>query len=192
MIQVSDSAQQYFLRLMEQQDLEDVALRMLVIQPGTPAADCQLGFCSEGEQASDDVTVPLAGFNLYIDAASAPWLDDALVDYEPSDLGGQITVKAPNIKGQAPGADAPLAERVDYVLQSEINPMVAAHGGIVTLVDVTEDRTVVLQFGGGCHGCGMVDVTLKQGIETTLRERIPEIAGVRDVTDHAAGENPYY
>lgn len=192
MISVSESAQDYFRHLMEQQDLEDVALRMHVSSPGTPAADCQLGFCEEGEQAADDVRVGLSGFNLYVDAASAPWLEDAVVDYEAGEMGGQITVKAPNIKGTAPDDGAPLADRVDYILQAEINPMVAAHGGIVSLVDVTEDHVVVLQFGGGCHGCGMVDVTLKQGIEQTLRERIPEITGVRDITDHATGENPYY
>lgn len=192
MIRVTDTAQDYFRRLMEQQGLDDVGLRMLVSQPGTPAADCQLAFCPEGEQTAEDVVVPLDGFNLYIDAGSAPWLDDAVVDYETDDLGGQISVKAPNIKGGAPEDDASLAERVDYVLQAEVNPTVAAHGGRVALVEVTTDNVVVLQFGGGCHGCGMVDVTLKQGIEKTLKERVPEIAGVRDVTDHATGENPYY
>ena len=193
MIKVSDTAQDYFRRLMEQQGLEDVALRMLVSQPGTPAADCQLAFCPEGEQASDDVVVSLDGFDLYIDADSAPWLDDARVDYETDDLGGQISVKAPNIKGEPPDeAASSVAQRVDYVLQEEINPSVAAHGGVVTLVEVTTENVVVLQFGGGCHGCGMVDVTLKEGIEKTLKERVPEIVGVRDATDHATGENPYY
>ena len=192
MIRVSDTAQDYFRRLMEQQGLDDVGLRMLVSQPGTPAADCNLAFCPEAEKAADDVVVPLDGFNLYIDADSAPWLDDALVDYETDDLGGQISVKAPNIKGERPDEDAALAERVDYVLQAEINPAVAGHGGVVTLVEVTTDNIVVLQFGGGCHGCGMVDVTLKEGIEKTLKERVPEIAGIRDATDHAAGQNPYY
>lgn len=192
MIRVSDTAQDYFRRLMEQQGLDDVGLRMLVSQPGTPGADCQLAFCPEGEQESDDVIVPLEGFNLYIDATSAPWLDDAMVDYESDDLGGQISVKAPNIKGEAPDGSASLADRVDYVLQAEINPAVASHGGVVTLVEVTTENVVVLQFGGGCHGCGMVDVTLKEGIEKTLKERVPEIEAVRDVTDHSTGENPYY
>lgn len=192
MIRVSDTAQDYFRRLMKQQGLDDVGLRMLVSQPGTPAADCQLAFCPEGEQVANDVVVPLDGFNLYIEAGSASWLDDALVDYETDDLGGQISVKAPNIKGEQPDDDAALAERVDYVLQAEINPAVAGHGGVVTLVEVTTDNIVVLQFGGGCHGCGMVDVTLKEGIEKTLKERCPEIAGVRDVTDHTTGQNPYY
>jgi Fe/S biogenesis protein NfuA len=192
MISVTETAQDYFRRLMEQQGLDDVGLRMLVSQPGTPAADCQLAFCPEGEQESDDVIVPLEGFNLYIDATSAPWLDDAKVDYETDDLGGQISVKAPNIKGEPPDGAASLADQVDYVLQAEINPAIAAHGGVVTLVEVTTDNTVVLQFGGGCHGCGMVDVTLKEGIEKTLKERVPEIEAVRDVTDHATGENPYY
>ena len=66
-----------------------------------------------------------------------------------------------------------------------------AHGGRVRLVDV-KDGQVYLAFGGGCHGCGLVDVTLKQGIERRIREAVPEVVGVVDTTDHSAGENPYY
>jgi Fe/S biogenesis protein NfuA len=78
------------------------------------------------------------------------------------------------------------------VLDAEVNPKLASHGGQVSLVSVEADATIVLQFGGGCHGCGMVDVTLKQGVEKTLRERIPEITAVRDATDHSEGRKPYY
>lgn len=85
----------------------------------------------------------------------------------------------------------PIAERVTQVLEQQINPSIASHGGNVTLV-AEEDGVVYLQLGGGCQGCGMASVTLKQGIETALRESIPEITEVVDVTDHQGGENPYY
>ncbi|MBI3907411.1 MAG: NifU family protein [Pseudomonas fluorescens] len=83
---------------------------------------------------------------------------------------------------------------VDYATyqQTEINPGLASHGGQVSLIDVVEDGIAVLQFGGGCQGCGQADVTLKEGIERTLLERIPELKGVRDVTDHTQKENAYY
>jgi Fe/S biogenesis protein NfuA len=78
------------------------------------------------------------------------------------------------------------------VLEAEINPKLASHGGRVSLLEIDAGGAVLLQFGGGCHGCGMVDVTLKQGVEKTLRERVPEITAVRDATDHADGKKPYY
>jgi Fe/S biogenesis protein NfuA len=83
-------------------------------------------------------------------------------------------------------------QRVEWLLDSEINPALAAHRGRVTLVEITQQMEVVLQFGGGCHGCGMADVTLKQGIQQTLTEKIPEITAVLDATDHQSGKNPYY
>ena len=121
-----------------------------------------------------------------------PYLDDAHVDYETNATGGQLTVRAPKIKGVAPAENAALDERVRHVLETEINPQIAAHGGRVSLVEIAPENIVVLRFGGGCHGCGMADVTLKQGIEKTLRERLPEITAVRDATDHASGSTPYY
>jgi Fe/S biogenesis protein NfuA len=93
-------------------------------------------------------------------------------------------------KTQTP-QDLIIQEQMQQLLDTEINPGVAMHGGMVLLRGV-QDRDVYLQFGGGCHGCGQVDVTLKQGIETLIRERIPEVRQILDQTDHAAGENPYY
>ena len=92
----------------------------------------------------------------------------------------------------APDADASVVERVRYLIDAEINPKLASHGGRVALREITAEGIVVLQFGGGCHGCGMSEVTLKNGIEKTLREKIPEVTGVRDVTDHESGSKPYY
>jgi len=84
-----------------------------------------------------------------------------------------------------------LKERVQHLLDTSINPGVAGHGGFVRLVDV-QDNVVYLQMGGGCQGCGMADVTLKAGIESLIKEEIPEVTEVLDTTDHAAGRNPYY
>ena len=107
-------------------------------------------------------------------------------------MGGQLIITAPNLRGHKPGDGSNLAEKVTYLLNAEINPNLAGHGGMVSLVEVTDQNEVVLRFGGGCHGCGMVDVTLKHGIEKTLKDHLPEITGVIDVTDHSQGENPYY
>jgi Fe/S biogenesis protein NfuA len=77
------------------------------------------------------------------------------------------------------------------LLDTAINPAVAGHGGMVSLLDV-KDNTVYLQMGGGCQGCGAADVTLRQGVERMIREEVPEVLEIIDLTDHAAGQNPYY
>ena len=105
--------------------------------------------------------------------------------------GTRLTIKAPNAKVPMVNEDSPLPERINYYLQTEINPGLANHGGQVSLVDIDEG-IAILRFGGGCQGCGQADYTLKEGIEKTLLERIPELKGVRDVTDHSNKENAYY
>mgnify|MGYP001396679163 CR=1 FL=1 len=85
-----------------------------------------------------------------------------------------------------------IEDRVNYILYNEVNPGLAAHGGKVSLEEIFEESIAVLRFGGGCQGCGMVDVTLKEGVEKTLLEQIPQLTEVRDVTDHSVKENAYY
>jgi len=84
-----------------------------------------------------------------------------------------------------------LGEKVQYILDTAINPAIAAHGGYIELIEV-KDKTVYVRMGGGCAGCGAADITLKAGVEAMLKEEIPEIEEVLDTTDHAAGTNPYY
>jgi Fe-S cluster biogenesis protein NfuA len=101
---------------------------------------------------------------------------------------------APLVSGSVSASMLPPGEirrRVQQVLDTIINPAVAAHGGVVTLLDV-DRNAVFLEFGGGCQGCGMVSVTLKYGVERTIREEVPEVGEILDTTDHAAGRNPYY
>jgi Fe/S biogenesis protein NfuA len=192
MINITDTAQQYFHRLIEQQDDEDLALRISVNHAGTPGASCDLQFCPGGHNMPDDLELDFNGFKMYVARASEQWLEKAEIDFEEDATGGQLTIKAPGIKGSEPGKEASLEDRVAWLLETEINPALASHGGRVALVEITAEKEVVLQFGGGCHGCGMADVTLKQGIEQTLTRNIPEITAVKDATDHQSGTNPYY
>ncbi|MGH8933901.1 MAG: NifU family protein [Egibacteraceae bacterium] len=103
------------------------------------------------------------------------------------------TVASPAVGGAAPPADlsGPVPQRVVQVLEEYINPSIASHGGRAELVAV-EDSVAYLRLSGGCQGCGMATVTLSQGIEVTIKEAVPEIVKVVDVTDHAAGANPYF
>jgi Fe/S biogenesis protein NfuA len=191
MIELSEPALQHFRRLLQTQGGDAVGIRISAVHPGTPKADARLEFCEREDLQGDEWSLDCDGFALYVDSDSAAWLDGAQIDYASNATGGQLTIRAPKIKGSVPGADASLAERVQYLLESEINPMLAAHKGRVALESVDEAGVVYLRFGGGCHGCGMVDVTLKNGIEKTMRERIPEVSAIRDATDHASGAAPY-
>ncbi len=192
MINVQQSAQDYFRHLITQQEAEGLGLRLMVSQPGTPAASCELSFCDDKDTRPDDQRIALDGFTLFIESASIPYLTAAEMAYEKDATGGELVVKAPNLKGSEPDPDSPLTERIQYILASEVNPSLASHGGQVSLVSVTEEGVVTLLFGGGCQGCGMVGVTLKEGVEKTLKGQLPEITEIRDATDHSSGENPYY
>ena len=192
MIEITKSAQEYFGRLIAQQEMDDVGLHLTVLNPGTPVASCDLQFHVPGQSGEKEVEFNYEGFNLYVPQGSEKWLDAAKIDFEKSDSGGQLTIKAPGIKGDKPDDSENLETKIAWVLQSEINPGLASHGGQVSLEMITPENEVVLRFGGGCHGCGMVSVTLQDGIEKTLKEYFPEIKAVVDVTDHSTGSNPYY
>lgn len=192
MIEISHDAQDHFRHLLRTQGGDAVGILLSAVAPGTPKADARLEFCEQQDLSGEEWSIECEGFTLYVAADSAAYFDGAQIDYTHTPTGGQLTIRAPRIKGEPPGEDASLVERVRWLLESEINPQLASHGGRVALEEVTADGEVVLRFGGGCHGCGMVDVTLRQGIEKTLRERLPGITAVRDATDHSRGTRPYY
>lgn len=191
MIQISESAQSHFRRLLQNQGDDAVGIRVSAVHPGTPKADARLEFCEHGDLLGDEWSVECDGFTLYVDAASAPFLDSAEIDYTTVATGGQLTIRAPRIKGEAPAGDASLVEQVRWLIDSEINPQLASHKGQVSLESIDADGVVYLRFGGGCHGCGMADVTLKQGIEKTLVAKVAGVTAVRDATDHSTGSAPY-
>jgi len=191
MIEISSHAQSHFRRLIETQGGDAIGIRLTAVEPGTPRADARLEFCEPPDLSGDEWSLECDGFTLYVDGASAPFLEGAQIDFSDQQTGGQLTIRAPRIKGEAPAGDAGLVERVRWLVDNEINPQLASHGGRVAVEEITADGVVVLRFGGGCHGCGMADVTLKQGIEKTLLAKVPGVTAVRDATDHATGENPY-
>jgi len=191
MITISDAAQAYFRKLLQSQGDDAVGIRLSAMHPGTPRADAKLEFCDHGDLLGDEWAIDCEGFTLFVDAPSAPYLDAAEIDFASNATGGQLTIRAPRIKGEAPAEGASLVERVRWLIDSEINPQLAAHKGQVALESIDAEGVVWLRFGGGCHGCGMADVTLKQGIEKTLMARLPGITAVRDATDHSTGSAPY-
>lgn len=191
-IDISETAIEHFSHLIEAQGGDALGLRLDVSAPGTPAAQCEMSFCEADEVQTDDTVLPLGQYKLYVARQGKAYLEGASIDFVKDQMGGQLTIRAPGLRGSPPTGDEPLEEQVRYWLEADINPMLAQHGGRVALEAITQDKQVVLRFGGGCHGCGMVDVTLKQGIETTLKDKIPQITGVIDATDHSTGDNPYY
>lgn len=193
LVTLKPAALAHFTALLEKEAADQqLHLRIEVNNPGTLHADVGITFCPAGDQDPDDIAINFPHFILYVDQNSVAALRDATIDYKTTELGGQLSVSAPFIKGAAPSKDAPLHERVQYIIDSEINPNLASHGGFVTLVDIVDNTKVVVRFGGGCHGCGMADVTLKSGVQKTLMQQCPDITAVVDATDHALGENPYY
>jgi Fe/S biogenesis protein NfuA len=144
-------------------------------------------------QYSDDlgIVVPEADIEK-LRGATVDWSDDLM-------SGGLLVVNpnkpdpaSPAIDGRPPAdLSGPVSQRVMQVIEQQINPAIAAHGGSAELVAVEED-TAYVRLGGGCVGCGMATVTLGQGIEVAILEAVPEVRQVVDVTDHASGTNPYY
>ena len=132
-----------------------------------------------------DIVVESADLRLLVEPGSAANLEGAVIDLDPSAMGGALRIDNPN-----EGWRDPVAARIQEVLDRQINPSVAAHGGFVDLLEVRGGAAYV-QLGGGCQGCAQVDVTLRQGIEVAIKAAVPQITEVIDITDHAAGTNPY-
>jgi Fe/S biogenesis protein NfuA len=191
MITITDTAQAHFVKLLSSQE-EGTQIRVFVINPGSPNAECGVSYCPPDAVEASDTELKFNGFSAYVDDVSAPFLEDAEIDFVTDQLGSQLTLKAPNAKMRKVADDAPLMERVEYVLQSQINPQLAGHGGRVSLMEITDEGFAILQFGGGCNGCSMVDYTLKEGIEKELLQHFPELKGVKDLTEHQRGDHSYY
>ncbi len=192
MVEITESAQNYLAELLEKQNVDDIGIRMFVSTPGTPQAETCIAYCRPGEEKEDDEIVDYGKFKAYFENRSLPFLEDAKVDYSADRMGGQLTIRAPNSKMPKISDDSPLEDKVNYVLYNEINPGLAAHNGNVSLVEIDTKNFAILKFGGGCQGCSAVDLTLKNGVEKTLMESIPELAGVKDMTDHTDTTNAFY
>ncbi|WP_371187871.1 Fe-S biogenesis protein NfuA [Thalassotalea maritima] len=192
MIKISDTAQEHFVKLLSQQ-AEGTCIRVFVVNPGTAQAECGVSYCPPEAIEEDDIRIEYNGFAALVDKDSERFLEDAEIDFVSDQMGSQLTLKAPNAKLRKVADDAPLYDRVNYFIQSEVNPQLAGHGGECQLMEITEDGYAILQFGGGCNGCSQIDLTVKEGVEKQLIAMMgDEIKGVRDVTEHQRGEHSYY
>jgi Fe/S biogenesis protein NfuA len=138
------------------------------------------------------------GLTIVVPGASAPNMVGSVLDLDESLMGSGMNIRNPNrpqsspaMTGPPPDLSGDVAQRVIQVLDAQVNPSIASHGGRADLVAV-EDGAAYLRLSGGCAGCGMAAVTLSQGIEVAIKQSVPEIVRIVDVTDHASGTNPYY
>ena len=191
-INITESAQEHFAKLLVQQP-EGTDIRVFVVNPGTQNAECGVSYCPPEAIEANDTELKFEKLSAYVDELSLPFLEDADIDYVTDKMGSQLTLKAPNAKMRKVNDDAPLFERVEYAIQTQVNPQLAGHGGHVSLMEITEAGIAIVQFGGGCNGCSMVDVTLKEGIEKELLVQFEgELTAVKDLTEHDRGEHSYY
>lgn len=192
-ITITEPAQEYLIELLAKQDVEGIAVRVFVENPGSPRAECCMAYCAPDEIEATDIRVDYEDLVAFVQESSVPYLVDAVIDYSKDRMGGQLTFRAPRSRVAHLGENPTMAERINHILQAEVNPSLASHGGNVALVELIEDDSVaILEFGGGCQGCSAVSLTLKDGVEKTLLEQLPELKQVKDVTDHSNKENAYY
>ena len=189
MIEITQGAKDRFLEVIKAEGREGHGLRVSVSGGGTGRPEFALNFVGPDETTDLDHVEDVGPFKIYVDPDSAKFLEGASIEFIDTLTESGFKVDAPNAAIARP--EGPLAEAVQKSLEEKVNPAVQSHGGFVELVAI-EDDTAYLRFGGGCQGCGMINVTLKQGVEKVLFEDVPEIKKVMDVTDHASGSNPYY
>ena len=158
-----------------------------------------LSFLDLEQARSDDKRLEFGDLVVIIASKDLDKFNNSKLELSDDPAAPGLTMDNPNTPSpeifgnpdEMPELTGELAEKVQTVLESQINPAIASHGGVAQLVGV-EGQDIYLKLGGGCQGCGMAQVTLTQGIETSLREAIPEIGNIIDATDHASGDNPYF
>jgi Fe/S biogenesis protein NfuA len=172
--------------LQKLEEEQEIALRVAVQGKSKNGFQYAIGFVLADDREEEDFVLDIGPMSVLVDKDSQPVLTGSTVDFVTEGEQSGFKIDNPN-----PLYSSPLAETVEEVLTSKINPAVADHGGFVELVDVKDDIAYI-RFGGGCQGCGMANVTLRNGVEVMIKHEVPEIARVVDMTEHDKGANPYY
>jgi len=186
MLEITDKAREMLHKFSEQSDNDLVALKVEIVGRGPKGFQYDLQLISKEDAMEDDIESEIGDLVVFVGARSAPYLEGTILDYKETLMGGGFSFENPN-----PLWIDDVSKAVAEVISNQVNPLVASHGGHVDLVGV-DGENAMISFGGGCQGCGMVDVTLKEGIEVMITEEVPEITAVIDMTDHEAGTNPFY
>ncbi|MXP51296.1 NifU family protein [Pantoea sp. SoEX] len=192
MMTISDSAIKYFLKLLNKQE-DGTQIRIFVNNPGTPNADCTVSYCQKNNINYTDTKLNFKKLSVYIDPISLPYLNSAEIDLVVDEFGSQLTLKAPNAtKNYKTSKNTSIYTQIESLLNTQINPRLAVHGGYVSLVEITDENYVILKFGGGCNGCSMINVTLKDSVEKEILLAFPILKGVIDNTEHLRGKHSYF
>lgn len=189
-ITVTEDALKYISEMRENLGLPVKGFRVTATPRSPLRADFLMRFVpAEEPESPTDFVLSFDGIDLYVEPKSAEYLDDATIDLVFRLIGCELKVLAPLRKVDSP--DGRIAPKIQQVLAEQVNPSLAMHGGSVALIDVM-DGIAFLELAGGCQGCSMANSTVTQGIETSIRQSVPEIREIRDVTEHANGMNPYF
>ncbi|QCI21816.1 NfuA family Fe-S biogenesis protein [Buchnera aphidicola (Hyadaphis tataricae)] len=192
MINVSKNAQKHFQSLLLKEPL-GTQIRIFIINPGTPHAECGLSYCLEDEIETSDIQLKYDGFFIYVNKNIISYLKNSEIDLVHDNLGSQLTLKAPYSKFNILKRKFSLLEdKVKYFLHSEINPQLSMHGGSVELIEINSRGIAIIKFQGGCNGCSMIGLTLKETVEKKMLRLFPEIQEVRDETKHLHGKHSFY
>lgn len=186
MIQFTDAAKVKIEDLLTNEEHSGMSLRVQIMGRGAGGFQYSMRFVPEGEASQADEVLPFDNFSVIVDKESLENLKGATVDFKEDSYQRGFAIDNPN-----PVWKDAVAQEVQELLDAKINPGLASHGGFVALLDYKDDIAYI-GFGGGCQGCGMIDVTMKNGVEATILEAIPQVKQVLDTTDHRSGENPYY
>ena len=181
-VEITAAAINYFSKLLNSEP-KNTNIRMAVINPGTSYADLRVAFCLPGLEELADFAIECDNFTIFIEERSLPLLQGAKIDYLLEDGEEQLAVKAPNLKNIQED-NRTLAEKIELVIENEINPILAGHGGMIALAKLIDNSVALLRFGGGCKGCSVADVTFVQLVESMLKQHFPELTEIRNITDH--------
>jgi Fe/S biogenesis protein NfuA len=187
---LSDRAKEVVHSYLDQSGGELSALRITMV--GSPVAPTfELTLVGPSERRDDETDVEVDGLSVLVDGTQLETLEGANVDFVERVNESGFEVKLAPGAGRKSAPSGPLAERVTEVLNSQINPAIASHGGAIELIDV-KGTEIFFEMTGGCQGCAMSRMTLRQGVERMVRQAVPEITVIHDVTDHSSGENPFF
>lgn len=191
MIKISNKAQNYFISLLSQEEL-GTQIRVFIVNPGMPNAECKVAYCSAEEIEESDIKLEYNNFYVYVNKSIIHFLKNSEIDLIVDKLQSQLTFKAPYAKKNIINTELSLEEKIKNFLNAEINPKLSLHGGKVNLIKVSKNNIVLIEFSGGCNGCSMIGVTLKDMVEKQILSFFPEIKTVIDQTQHFHGYHSFY
>ena len=185
-IDISRKAQDHIKKFLNASSEKIQGVSIIIETKTERKANYSIQFIELSDTPAENISIDFENIPVLVSKEVIPYLEGTEVD-----LNDKGELEAFNPSMSITEISGSVEEQIQHVLDEEVNPMVASHGGVVSLLEV-KDHNAYLEFGGGCQGCGMIDVTLKQGVEVMIKAQIPGIEAIYDVTDHAGGTNPYY